>query len=159
MTQHLNPQNIADTERRAEAVRLRLQGLTFEEIADRCGYYDKAAAYRAIRSAVQRIGRDDAQMLFDEDMARLDRLLVAVWPGAMTGDEKLVKRALDIIARRARMLGYDGQVPANPEAADATGTGQARTLADVLGSDAPELQQAFARILNDSLPAARPEQE
>ena len=43
------------------------------------------------------------------ELLRLDKLLAAVWEGAMGGDIACVDRALAIMTRRARLLGLDKQ--------------------------------------------------
>jgi len=147
------PKRIADEQRREKALQLRLGGATFQQIAEQCDYIDKAAAYRAVLTGLQRIGADEARELRDLDLARLDRLLMAVWSQAMHGELAAVDRVLAIIQRRARMLGYEGlQIDATVHA-ETTPNHARMSLADALGSDiSAELEQQMARVLNDALP-------
>ncbi|WP_461152340.1 hypothetical protein [Saccharopolyspora tripterygii] len=149
-----SPQNVANTQRRERALQLRLSGATFQQIADELGYTDKTAAYKSIRHALDRIGREEAQELFDLDLARLDRLLMAVWPQAMKGDLFAVDRALKIMERRARMVGYDGvQLTITSSSGDAPVANGLPSLADILGTETGEVEQRMARVLHDALPA------
>lgn len=145
------PTQIANEKRREQAVELRLSGATFQQIAQQCGYTDKSSAWEAVRRAVRRIGREQAEELFDADMARLDKLLMAVWPKAMKGDLHAVDRVLSIMQRRARMLGYEG-VTITTEQSSATADTSVPSLAELLGTDAGELEQRMARVLHESMP-------
>ena len=149
-----NPIVINDEQRRRDAVELRLQGATFDEIADRCGYENKSNAYRAVHTAVTRIGREEARDMFDLDIARLDKLMRAAWPKAMDGDDKAIANVIKILERRARMCGYDNLTHALPVAAHSDHDNGPSTgkLADVLGVDAGELEENMARVLHEYLP-------
>lgn len=149
----VRPEMIDKAQRREKAIQLRLAGATFDQIAEQCGFTDRSSAYAAVRRGVQRIGREQAEELFDVDNARLDRLLMAVWPKAMQGDLAAVDRVLAIMQRRARMLGYDG-VGITMQTQVTTDDGKQQiTLAEVFGSNSPEIQQRLARMLHDELPA------
>lgn len=147
-----SPRRIETTERRDKAVQLRLAGATFNQIAEQCGYTDRSSAYRAIRTAVDRVGREHAEELFDTNMARLDRLLMAVWQQAMQGEDKAVQNALRIIQQQARMLGYDATTIHTQGDAAAVADSRSSTLADLLGTDAGEMEQRMARVLHEGMP-------
>lgn len=153
-----SPRTIDYEQRRAQAVELRIQGATFDQIAEKVGYTDKSAAYTAVRKAVQRIGREQAEELYDIDMARLERLLAAVWPKAMEGDLHAVDRVLSIMQRRARMLGYDG-ITITTEQSSASADTSVPSLADLLGTDGGELEQRMARVLHEGLPQVIEQQD
>lgn len=161
----VSPARIKDTERQAEAVRLRIAGKTFDEIAEQCGYTDKSSAYGSVRRAVQRIGREQAEELFDVDMARFEAMWAEVWPLfidhqlSVADRLKALNGLLDIMQRKARMLGYDNvTVTANTSSESVTTS--VPSLAELVGTDAGgELEQSMARMLHDSLPATVVDQQ
>lgn len=102
--------------RRAEVARLRLAGWTQQAIADRLGVTqqtvstDVAAAMDGWRDSAG----ESMATLVAQDAARLDALLAGVWDEAVPEDGSpprlpAVDRAVAILARRARLLGLDGQ--------------------------------------------------
>lgn len=66
-------------ERAAEAARLKAENprMTYQEIAERVGYHDKAGAWRAIERCRQAVYRAAGQELFEAEAAHLDDLYVA----------------------------------------------------------------------------------
>ena len=96
--------------RRGKAVAMRLAGLDFQTIADRLGYADRAAAHkditRALESNVAEMHRN-ADVLRQEELARLDRLQAGAWTAAAAGDVKAIQAVLGIIDRRCKLLGLD----------------------------------------------------
>lgn len=94
--------------RAADALQLRLSGLGFEAIAERLGYRDKSGAWRAVEGQLKQIRRERATEVVSLDLARMDRLLTAVWEKAMKGDPLAVDRVLKILERRAKYYGLDG---------------------------------------------------
>lgn len=106
-------QRAATAERRAKAVALRLAGLDFQTIADKLHYADRAAAHkditRAMEANVAEMNRN-ADVLRQEELDRLMRLQLGVWPAATAGDPKAVQVALGIIDRRCKLLGLDAPV-------------------------------------------------
>ncbi|MFI9235781.1 hypothetical protein [Streptomyces sp. NPDC053079] len=116
-------------ERDAEAARLRSQHFTYQQIADRLGYPDKAGAYRGIQAALKATVQEAADDVRQMELERLDRLARAaeevmarqhatVSQGKIIyeGGEPLIDdapvlqaidRLLRIQERRARLLGLD----------------------------------------------------
>jgi hypothetical protein len=73
---------LRDGERAAQAVRLRSQGRTWDEIAAECEYYDKAAAYRAAMAELRRRDGDrqeHADALLDQLLDELEAQQRAAW--------------------------------------------------------------------------------
>jgi len=94
---------------------LRLAGMGFEQIATEVGYADQSGAYRAYKRVMDRTIRPIADEIRDEEIARLDRLIMSYWPRALGGGghdpnpkaADVVFRAMD---RRAKLLGLDAPV-------------------------------------------------
>lgn len=91
------------------AVELRRQGISYPVIAEQLGVGSFAVQrdvqkwYEVVKSETF----ESAVQSFQMDMERLDMLLAAVLPGAKEGDEKKIASALNILKRRADMLGLD----------------------------------------------------
>lgn len=122
---------------------LRLAGMGFEQIAREVGYADASGAYRAYRRVLERQITPVAEEIREEEIARLDRLIMAHWPYALgaRGAEPSGKHAdtvLKAMDRKARMLGLDAPIKQAVEitnyddgdAVRAMVAALARTLAD-----------------------------
>lgn len=94
--------------REREALRLRLAGLTYAEIAERLGYSRPASAYVAVQRALAKIcPPEDVAALRQLEIQRLDQLLQSRWEKALAGDDAALDRVLRILERKARLLGLD----------------------------------------------------
>ena len=93
--------------RELQVLELRRAGMTFDQIADKTGYNDRAAAHKAYKSALNRTFQQPAAEVRELEADRLDRLQLAVWARALRGDLAAVDRVLRISERRARLLGLD----------------------------------------------------
>jgi hypothetical protein len=94
--------------RRTRAIELKLQGLTYQQIADALGYASRGTVYRLIQEAqAARLGdaADDHRRL---ELARLDALQMALWPRAMDGDVAAAETVRRLIDSRCRLLGLVG---------------------------------------------------
>lgn len=99
--------------RRSEAIKLRLAGATFQQIADSNLYPDgagRAQAFMDIKRALEEAQREiheDAELLRTEDLLRLDRLQLAMWQSAIGGNIRAAEICLKIIEKRTKLLGTD----------------------------------------------------
>jgi hypothetical protein len=98
------------SERRAQAIALRIAGLEWQEIANRLGYASRGAACTDVSRALESNRREERaqveELRFVESQ-RLDRLQVAVWAQAIAGDPRAVEAALKVMDRRAKLFGLD----------------------------------------------------
>ena len=97
-------------EKRKQAAQLRLAGVDWQTIADRVGYASRGAAYTAVEQARQRSQREldeTVDELRQLDLDRIGRLLAAVWPKALKGDEKAVESAHKLIMSDAKLRGLE----------------------------------------------------
>jgi hypothetical protein len=92
---------------------MRMAGATFQQIADGLGYADPSSAHKAVTRGLVETVRPAADELRELEAARLDRLLLAVWRDALTGNLKAVESARKILADRARLLGLNLPVKAD----------------------------------------------
>ena len=94
-------------DREIKVLELRRAGLTWQKIADEVGYADPTGAYAAYKRAVKRVLQEPADEVRQQEIDRLDRLQVAVWPRAMKGDDRAINTILRLMERRAKLLGLD----------------------------------------------------
>ena len=95
-----------NAENDAEALRLRSEGLTYREIAQRLGI-NSSTAYRRVENALRAIPADGVEGLRQLEGERLDRLHAALWERALEGDLPAIDRLLTISARRSKLYGLD----------------------------------------------------
>lgn len=108
-------------ERRSKALTLRRRGGSYRQIAATMlaagevpSNYCEINAWRDVRTAVKRVIEkmpELSQEVVTLDTMRLDRLLMAIMPAAESGDLEAVDRVLNIMARRASLLGLDKAPP------------------------------------------------
>ncbi|WP_051165464.1 hypothetical protein [Nocardia testacea] len=91
--------------RQTEALRLRLAGLAYDQIAERLGYSDRSGAFRAVQAVLDRQESHAAEELRKIEDARLDLLWLKAFPGVMAGDVKSIEVAARLHDRRARLHG------------------------------------------------------
>lgn len=139
---------------------MRLQGYTYEEIADKLGYADSSGAYRAVKRAKEQVkdaAVENAEEILRMELDRLDRMQRGLWKEAIEGSPGAVDRILKIMERRAKLLGLDA-----PDAVDlSVGSDYEQALSAILAvlEDHPEARgaalQALAEITTDqeALPA------
>jgi hypothetical protein len=121
--------NVDTAERDGQAARLRCEGHSYDTIAARLGYCDKAAAYRGVERAILATVAEPAAELRTLELARLDDLWQQAWAvmtrthitvsngrvvelhGQPIPDSgptlQAIGRLLRIQERRARLLGLD----------------------------------------------------
>lgn len=86
---------------------LRRVGLTWTRIAEEVGYADHTGAYAAYKRAIKRTMQQPADELRAQELDRVDRLQVAVWPAAMKGDTRAILTIVRLMERRAKLTGLD----------------------------------------------------
>lgn len=91
-----------------EAVQLRVAGASLAQIAERVGYSHASGAHQAITAALREMlpdqERADARRL---ELAKLDRLEMAAWPNALSGDDRAATTILRCVGMRAKLLGLE----------------------------------------------------
>ena len=103
------------------ALRLRCAGKPYHEIAKAIGVKTTGAAHKCVSRALQRVEvdlRQAASRLRAQEVARLDELTKAIWEQAVgikddlgvevtKPDLRAVDRVIEIMRRRAQLLGLD----------------------------------------------------
>lgn len=88
----------------AKALELRLAGASEAQIADHLGLPDVDAVRREISNALAARPDADIPETLSLDLARLDRLHMAVWPQETKGSLGAVDRIMKISEQRMRLL-------------------------------------------------------
>ena len=103
-----NPQRQVDAlQRQKQALELRCAGRSYRDIAEALGYRGPSGAHSAVMSALKRTLQEPADELRKLEVARLDRMLWALWKQVIKGDGGAIDRVLRIMERRAKLLGID----------------------------------------------------
>lgn len=98
---------LAAIERSRQALELRKAGVTYPEIAHQLGYSRASGALAAVDSAIRRMLEEPAAAVLKLELARLDKMLFALWPEVLRGSPQHVAAALRVMDRRAKYLGLD----------------------------------------------------
>jgi len=116
--EEVRAQPVKAAERRRRALALRRAGLTYKDIAKALGC-SEAHACKMVKREMARIAREmreDAEMILQLELQRLDEAQASIWPQVKQGHLGAIDRLLRIMERRAKLLGLDQvQQPAQPE--------------------------------------------
>jgi len=104
-----SPETAAAKQKAAKAVELRMEGKTFDEIAQECGYKHKSSAFDAVKRALELVVREPATELIKLDLERLDKIWGIHYLNAQAGDVQALGACMKIMERRAKLLGLDAQ--------------------------------------------------
>jgi hypothetical protein len=104
-------------DRTMKALELRKAGVEYGEIARALGFKWKSGAFAAVKRALKEVKREPCKELITLEAERLDKMQTALWAKAQHGDYGAVDRILNIMKRRAELLGLDA-----PEKQDVSGT-------------------------------------
>ena len=94
-------------DREIKVLELRRAGLTWQRISEETGYADASGAYLAYKRAIKRTMQQPADELREQELDRIDRLQLALWPKAMKGDNASVNTIVRLMERSARLIGLD----------------------------------------------------
>lgn len=117
----LSPKKIQVQMRQTQALEMRMAGATFVQIAERLNYKNPMGARKAVEAGILRHVREPSETARELELERLDRLLMRLWPRAMSPkidppDYQAVDRVMSIMSRRAKLMGLDA-----PQRVDITG--------------------------------------
>lgn len=107
-----DPKKLTKAQRRVEALNLRAAGHNYRVIADTLGvsvktaYMDVQDGMRYL-SAYERVIAEDHRAM---DLTRLDLMLSYLWSKVELGDTFAMQTALQVMARRSKLLGLDAPV-------------------------------------------------
>lgn len=91
--------------RRARCVELKLEGKTYQQIADELGYKSKGSVYSIVQKAqLEELG-ELAGRRRQQELAALDAILISLWPMIDAGNLEAAQEAHKIILSQCRLLG------------------------------------------------------
>jgi hypothetical protein len=86
---------------------MRRAGATIDQIREHLKYASSLAVRKDLANALATLAREPAEEIRTIELARLDGLMVTLWPAARRGDLAAVDRILKVMERRAKLLGLD----------------------------------------------------
>lgn len=117
----------------SDAVQLRRQGLSYQDIGARLGV-DKKTAWTYVQRAMAERAREtatDRDALIGEQVEIIDTIIEGLLPKAAAGDARAAEVLLKALERHARLFGLDAPVRVNATVTDEM-TAQILALADEL---------------------------
>lgn len=133
----------AVTEKQLNALEYRKLGYSFKQIADALGYKGAQGAYEAVQAALRSVIREPAEDVLSLELERLDALFVKPYSSALAGDLQALSACLQVMGRKARLLGLDA--PVKTEMAG-PGGGPISLHAQVHNMTAEDMEAAAARL-------------
>ena len=139
---HAKGISAARSVRCAKALELRVTGGSYRQIGAALGVGLKTAYYDVQRELgkLDAVNEASAERVRDLELARLDRITIALWPRAGTGDPRAVTAMIRVMDRRAKLLGLDA--PARVEVVRPD-----RPFADLTVEEIAKQLRVTARIL------------
>jgi hypothetical protein len=104
---------VLTAERRTKAIQMKIEGHTWQQIADALGYAHKGSAYTDVQRALEQAvvqQRLAAEVWRELELSRLDAMQQAIWPRLMAGEPRAIEVALKLLDRRAKYLGLDSAI-------------------------------------------------
>jgi len=117
-------------------------------------------AFKAVERALARhaaTSDEQAAALRSVEVARLDRLLLGVWPRAKKGDERAARIALQISKRRSELLGIDRKPRPEPDQAQLATLSARREMTS--GEIAGAMDEMLLRYRTGTIDAEQAQQE
>ncbi|MCB1773861.1 MAG: hypothetical protein KDI88_09610 [Gammaproteobacteria bacterium] len=109
-------------ERRREALKMRIEGKTLQQIGDALGITRQAAG-KSIRAALIQLGeetREDSETLRALQQARIEHAIRMVWPDIENGRLTAIDRLVKLLDQQARLFGL--YAPTRTALTDPSGT-------------------------------------
>jgi hypothetical protein len=144
------PAQLQARENEQKALALWLKGATFEQIAAAgFGITTASGAWRAVRRALVRIPKKEADQAREAQLARLQALRLLLWNQAASDPIRTAEALIKLEAREARLLGLD--MPTRIEATGKDGAPLTIALDSAIAQRMAELY--LARHPQVALPA------
>jgi hypothetical protein len=100
-------QQVLSKQREADCLTLRVEGHTYDEIAEALGFANRSGAQKAFRRALERIGSEVAREALVLEYERYNAMLAALWPDVDLGKPRAIRQALAVMDRIDRLFGLD----------------------------------------------------
>lgn len=106
-----SPRRIEAVESQKKALEMRMRGLAYSAIAEKLGLASGQTAWNMVESALQRTIQEPADAVRKVELGRLDVLFMVAYHKVIEDrDMHASQQALNIMNRRARLLGLDAPV-------------------------------------------------
>jgi hypothetical protein len=138
---------VAAAERTRTAVKMRMAGAQYTEIAAQMGI-SKQAVWMLVKKsleATRKITGESADLLRELELQRLDKLYLAMNKQAEQGNQGAVDRCIRIMERRSKLVGLDA-----PTKQDVTSGGE--KINPYMSATTDELREMAKRILDAGTP-------
>lgn len=110
MSQQKNTaQRLSVIQRQHHAVRLRMQNMTFQQIADALNV-SVSQTHRYVQNALKQLAKqisEDTEELRALHLQRIDRMAASLWPEAQSGNTQAITTMLKLMEREANLIGLD----------------------------------------------------
>lgn len=100
-------QRLQAAEKERQALELRKQGATFDQIARAVGYADRSAAYKAVMRGLKATLREPADEVRALYLERLDYVMACMAPRMAEGNPQAAAAYIKALERQAALLGLD----------------------------------------------------
>lgn len=138
------------TWREIEAIRLRLQGIAYADIAAALGYATKSSAWKAVNRALKRQVDASARAYLEQLSVDLTVMQDASWAAACRGDTRALALCLRAIDMRATLLSVEPRrtsaMPRCPGECGASGLPQLGACGELAASGERVLRQTTTRF-------------
>jgi len=106
-----SPRRLRAAKKQVAALALRLEGVSFRQIALELKYKGPSGAHQAVDSALERTIHEPAEAVRALELERLDQLQIMAYKRAtVAGDVPAAGLVLKIMERRAKLLGIDAPI-------------------------------------------------
>ena len=141
-----SPRRLASLEKQRQALALRIRGATFQQIAVAVGYKTRQGAFVAVSAAIRKSMRppEIAHERFI-DLERIDIALFHVLQELVGGVTDVVPKLVQLLRRRAEMLGLDLKQPVPGSSKDQPLYVQQVGVVDLTAATDAELDEIIAK--------------
>lgn len=148
---HLTPEDVARiSKRRSDAFDLKVAGASYRQIARQLGISHGQAHedVQAELDALAELRQAKASNFVDISMARLEKLVMYLWPKAQKGDTKAAHEIVLIQERQSKLLGADKPTKIAPTTPDGESPYQANVIdLDALSTETLERIYLEAKMM------------
>lgn len=140
----MSPAGVLAAHQQAAAMRMRIDGFTYEEISTKLGISEPRMVMETISRGIKRTLLDSVEQYRNIELLRLESIHRLVWKRIKMGRLDQVPNVLRIMERRAKLLGLDA-----PERHDIL-LQEVERLADETGLDKKKILGQVDEILKEA---------
>ena len=107
------PEDMTDSDRPYWAYKLKMAAWDWAKVAEAVGYSGAVSAAVSVRAYVQReaarVGADQRAEILQLEHDRLEALIEAYWPLALSGDHKSAELVLKVVGQQIKLYNLDAE--------------------------------------------------